>query len=201
MRRMHLGIALGILTAVQPLLPQTGVPTGTTDRWKRLEFLTGKWTGSGSGKPGGALAGGCEFSFELDRSILIRRNRAETGPGQIHEDLMVIYPQPATADFRARYFDNEGHIIDYTVHFPEGERSGDPDLRSGVPDLRSGGPELRSGDPDLRSAVFESDSSGGGPRFRLVYSMSADSVLTTEFLIAPPGGEFTSYLRGESRKE
>jgi hypothetical protein len=180
MRMMLRRLAVFGLAAAGAALFPVSAPAQDHDVWKPLEFLMGKWTGSGSGTPGGALAGGCEFAFDLDRSILVRRNRTETGAGAKHEDLMVIHPLPEGAGFRARYFDNEGHVIDYTVKVPEGRPSGMQ---------------------NPRTAIFESDSSSPGPRFRLVHALKSDSVLATEFQIAPPGGEFRTYLRGDARKQ
>jgi hypothetical protein len=48
--------------------------------------------------------------------------------------------------------------------------------------------------------VFESPRGEKGPLFRLVYVWGADGVLSIEFLIAPPGGEFKSYIKGTAKK-
>jgi hypothetical protein len=138
-----------------------------------LQFLMGDWTGAGSGKPGEG-AGSSRFSFDLDKKIVIRRSKAEYPPkpgekaGVIHEDLTVIYTQPGDPGLRAIYFDNEGHVIHYRVSCPENNKS----------------------------AVFESEGTGKGPRFRLVCTLLSDGRLSIEFFIAPPGGEFKSYTRG-----
>ena len=92
--------------------------------WKPFEFMLGDWVGAGTEK---SSQGTGEFSlkFELDQKILVRKNRAKLGqasaqlPGGVHEDLMVIYPQPGTRGFRAEYFDNEGNVIHYGITFAE----------------------------------------------------------------------------------
>src|SRR5580658_1247866 len=95
------------------------------DPWEKLEFLIGTWSGGGSGKPGEAVGGEATFSFDLNKKVMIRRNRAETAskPGEkspvVHEDLMIIYLLPPNDGFHATYFDNEGHVIQYKVSFPE----------------------------------------------------------------------------------
>jgi hypothetical protein len=148
------------------------------DPWGPLSFLLGNWSGAGSGKPGEAIAGSASFSFELDKKVIIRKNRAEFAPkpGErsraVHEDLMIIYPQQGDGHFRAIYFDNEGHVINYSISFPAKQPS----------------------------AVFESEGAGEGPRFRLVYEPAANGGLRTEFFIAPPGGEFRSYINGLMKK-
>jgi hypothetical protein len=163
-----------------PLQAQGGDP------WAHLAFLIGDWSGAGSGNPSDAIAGTTRFFMDLDGKILVRKNRAElaAGPGEksdtVHEDLMIIFPQGGDFGLRADYFDNEGHVIHYSLSFPEKQPS----------------------------AVFESDSSAAGPRFRLVYSLDpgltnpqGPATLVNEFWIAPPGGEFRMYLRGELWKK
>jgi hypothetical protein len=86
----------------------------------------------------------------------------------IHEDLLVIYQQPDELQLRAIYFDNEGHIINYTLSFPA--------MQPGV--------------------VFESEGSQTSPRARLVYETADKNTLVTEFFVAAPGGELLSHVKG-----
>ena len=92
-----------------------------TDLWGPFQFLIGNWSGVGSGNPADAIAGSTSFSFDLDKCIILRRNRAEYPPiagekiNKVHEDLMIIYPDSADSKFHAVYFDNEGHFINYIV--------------------------------------------------------------------------------------
>jgi hypothetical protein len=177
-----------LLSAALPLFAQAGGPPqakeppraadAKPDPWAPLRFLVGRWTGVGSGKPGEAISGAASFELRLDGSVMVRDNRAEYAakePGQppvVHEDLMVIYKDPGSGTFRADYFDNEGHVIHYGVSFPP------------------------SGD----GAAFETDPGGKGPRFRLVYEAAAGGGLTVDFLMAPPGGEFKSYVKGALKR-
>jgi hypothetical protein len=85
----------------------------TPDPWKQLQFLTGEWVGEGSGSPGDG-AGGCSFDFDLQRKVMIRKNYA-VYPTFRHDDLMVVYLDPESKAVKAIYFDNEGHVIHYTV--------------------------------------------------------------------------------------
>ena len=141
------------------------------DPWKPFGFMMGEWTGSGSGKPG---EGTGEFSLKADLGgkILVRRNHNEYAPkagqpkGMSHDDLMIIYPPQGAGSFLADYFDSEGHVIHYTVSFPDGK------------------------------VVLVSDGAANGPRFRLTYSKKSDTSLGIDFEVAPPGQDFRPYLSG-----
>jgi hypothetical protein len=148
------------------------------DPWARFQFLVGDWSGTGSGQPGEIVAGSTSFSYALGKNVLIRKNQAEFAPksgektGFVHEDLMIVYRLAGESQFHAIYFDNEGHVINYRVSFPA----------------------------KPQSVVFESDASDNAPRFRFVYEMDPDGLLSGEFLIAPPGGEFRSYTKGKVKR-
>ncbi len=152
--------------------------TEPSDIWQRWTFLLGDWVGTGTGKPG---EGSGVFSFrpELDGRILVRKNRVEypardgSGPGSVHEDLLIVYPAPGGPGFRAIYFDNEGHAIPYRVI------------------LSAAGP----------SVVFESEGTPGETRFRLSYEAAAGSDLVIAFSIASPGEGFRVYTSGTARKK
>jgi hypothetical protein len=147
-----------------------------TDPWTRWRFLLGEWTGTGAGDPG-AGSGGSTFALELDGKILVRHNRADypATPGRpavAHRDLLIVYPGTCDSLFRASYFDNEGHAIQYRVLAPA-----------------AGG-----------RAIFDSEATEPGPRFRLTYEAQADSGLEVVFYMAPPGGELSRYVAGTLRR-
>jgi len=148
------------------------------DDWARLNFLAGEWEGVGTGVPGEAV-GGTSFAFDLDKKILIRKNWAKYPPkpgekiGLSHQDLVIIYRAPGESSFRAIYFDNEDHVINYLVRFPQ--------------------------KPD--AVAFETDPAQKGPRFRLTYELGADGALKNVFLIAAPGEEFKVYAQGALKKK
>jgi hypothetical protein len=138
-----------------------------------LRFLVGEWEGTGGGAPG---QGGGRFSFapELGDRILVRRSHSEyvgrDGP-VVHDDLVVVHPEAGA--LRARYWDSEGHVIDYAV----------------------------SASADGKTVTFLGPP-GAGPRFRLVYARLADDRVKVSFAIAPPGkpDAFQAYVEGESRR-
>ncbi|HVP38941.1 MAG TPA: hypothetical protein VMS93_07125, partial [Candidatus Saccharimonadales bacterium] len=141
-----------------------------------LGFLLGDWEGAGAGQPG-AGGGVCSFAPGLQDQLLVRTSYAEypatpQRPASRHDDLMVIYAADST-HVRADYWDSEGHVIRYAV-------------------TASGG----------REAVFLSDAVAGAPRYRLTYTLSADSTIAGRFEVAPPGqpAAFTPYLAWTLRR-
>jgi hypothetical protein len=147
--------------------------------WDGWRPLLGKWTGEGGGQPGQASGGGFSFDFDLQGKVLVRRNYSEypaTGgkPASRHDDLMVIYQEPGKGT-RAVYFDNEGHIIHYSVSFSE----------------------------DKRTITLLSDVVPTAPRFRFIYNLLKDGSLGIEFDIAPPGkpDSFSKYVEGKARRQ
>ncbi len=142
--------------------------------WEKLEFLIGSWSSPVSGQPGQGVSGASTFSYNLDGKVIIRDSLAEFAPepgqekGLIHKDLLIIYQQPGESKLRAIYFDNESHVIHYTLSFPE--------RGTGI--------------------IFDSEATPTSPRARLVYEANPDGTLTTEFFVALAGGELLSHVKG-----
>lgn len=143
-----------------------------------LRFLEGIWAGSGTGEPGQG-AGEFSFSFDLQGKVLVRKNFAEypatsEHPAFRHDDIMIIYKE-ADKPIRAIYFDNEGHVINYTVNISD----------------------------DRLSLIFLSDYISSSPRFRLTYTKINDASLNIKFEIAPAGksDDFTVYIEAAVYKK
>lgn len=89
-----------------------------------LDFLKGEWaSGDSSGEPGKASGGAFSFKPEAGGKALLRRSfaeypAAEGRPASRHEDLMVVYAEGGT--LKADYWDNEGHVIHYSVEAGSG---------------------------------------------------------------------------------
>jgi hypothetical protein len=144
------------------------------DPYASVRFLIGEWVADG---PAAAGSGHFEFTRDLQGNIVVRRNHAETPaagdrPVANHDDLMVIYREGGGT--RAIYFDNEGHVIRYTVE-------------SGAPD----------------TVAFVSEAAAGAPRYRLSYRKLPDGRLSGKFEIAPPGKpeELKTYLEWTAKRK
>ena len=145
--------------------------------WKAFNFLIGEWVGEGSGTPGEAT-GSSTFSFNLQDRVLIRNSYADypaanNRPAFRHDDLMIIYQE--NKSIRAIYFDNEGHVINYTVSLST----------------------------DLNSIICLSEINPTAPRFRFTYTKMENNRMKFNFDFAPPGKpeEFSKYLDGMVRKK
>ncbi len=178
---MGRGVALVVCLAAAAAVgaaptPASQAAPAVPDHWAAVRFLVGQWAGEGSGRPG-AGGGTFSFGFELDGSVLVRRDHSEYPaaggrPAVVHDGLMVVYPQGSA--LAAVYFDNEGHVIRYQV----------------------------SAAPPGSPVVFLSERAAGAPRYRLTYEpLARDEVMVT-FEVAPPGEPpaFKAYVAGRSRR-
>jgi hypothetical protein len=171
---MRTSLILGMALFCVPAARAQSTPDRTGDSpWKKLEFAIGKWTGSASQKdtPLGAGQGGFSFELELNRKIVVRRNHAGYASGAQHDDLMVIYLEAPNDTPRAIYFDTEGHIIRYNLTFPTANK-----------------------------AIFESDGTQPGPRYRLSYWLN-EGALDGKFEVAPPGAEYKTYMNWTAKRD
>jgi hypothetical protein len=144
--------------------------------WGPLQFLIGDWAGEGGGQPGQASAGSFSFTPELQGAVLVRRSFAEYPPanGQPafrHDDLTIVYRDAASKQFRATYWDNEGHVIQYSVQATD----------NGV--------------------VFVSEGSPSSQRFRIGYSRVGANQAKISFEIAAPGKDFAPYVEATAHKK
>lgn len=144
--------------------------------WEVLSSMVGDWQGVGTGAPGEA-AGGFTLSFDLQKRVLVRRNRADypatpQRPSFSHEDLTIIYREEPSGAVRAAYYDNEGHVIHYTVTSSSGR------------------------------LVFLGDAVSGQPRFRLTYQLKSANEVGMDFEIAPPNAQdsFKPYIQATARR-
>jgi hypothetical protein len=170
-------LALLVLTVTVALAQQSAPPPGlSVNSWAPLSFLLGEWIGEGGGTPGQGT-GGFSFAFDLQKTIVVRKNHAEypatkERPAYSHSDLMIIYPQPGGSRLRAIYFDNEGHVIDYAVESSES------------------------------TVQFRSEATASSPGFRLTYKKTGADTLKLQFEIAPPGkpDAFSAYIEATARR-
>ena len=147
------------------------------DPWKALSFLQGAWEAKTSGGQGVSAAGSYTFRSELGGHVLARHSLSDAGckgPEDFdcgHRDLLYIYQDSPGQALKAIYFDNEGHVIHYDVSTP-----------------------------DPATAIFLSDGSQPGPRFRLTYELKG-AVMWGKFQMRLPGQEeWKSYLEWSGSK-
>lgn len=143
----------------------------SSDYWG---WLIGEWTGEGSGQPGQG-GGTFVFSYDLDQKVIVRKSHSEypgsvSKPALIHDDLMVIYSDFNGSPTKAIYFDNEGHIINYTITYSE------------------------------KTIVFTSDRIPNVTVFRLTYALLENGTVNTKFEMSQDGEQFSTYIEGKSKK-
>jgi hypothetical protein len=169
------GIFQVAMRAAQENSVQPALGAGKLD--SKWNGFVGEWTGEGKGSPGNG-SGTSSFKFDLQKHVLVRRSHSEypasgQRPATVHDDLMVIYP--GTGDeSRAIYFDNEGHVIEYTATWSAG------------------------GD----ALTFVSKPTPDAPQFRLIYKKMDAQTLMVDFEMAPPGqpGAFKPYVSGRLKR-
>jgi len=142
--------------------------------WTNWSWLIGDWKGEGSGQPG---EGGGTFSFrpDLDGKILVRKSHSEypasgNRPSTIHDDLMIVSLDFNCNPTKAIYYDNEGHIINYTITY------------------------------SLKTIILLSEKTPNVPIFRLTYSLLDDQRVNTKFEMSQDGEKFMTYIEGKSIK-
>lgn len=144
---------------------------GTT--WDKWTWLMGEWKGEGSGQPGQG-SGTFSFVFDLDKKIIVRTSHSEypatpDNPEVIHKDLMIIYLD-SNVEPRAIFFDNEGHVINYSIV------TSDNSIR-------------------LTSEIIANI-----PVFRLIYTLLDNNLINTKFEMSQDGKNFITYIEGKSKK-
>ena len=147
-----------------------------TNNWEKLNFLIGDWKGEGSGNPGEG-EGIFSFKYDLNYKILLRKSHSEypaakDKPLIVHEDLMIIYLDYFGNPNRAIYFDNEGHVINYSITFPNNN-----------------------------DVVFTSDKIPNAPIFRLTYSKIESDLLNVKFEMSQDGENYQAYVEGRSKRQ
>ena len=148
-----------------------GQQDSTVDNWS---WLMGEWKGEGIGNPGQG-GGTFSFAYDLDKNIIIRKSHSEYSatdkkPKIIHEDLMIVYFDDSKSPSNAIYFDNEGHIINYTITYAE------------------------------KSITFTSNKLANTPIFRLTYLFLEKDLVNTKFEMSQDGVNFMTYIEGKSKK-
>jgi hypothetical protein len=143
-----------------------------SDPWMALSFLEGTWEANTLGGSAAAQGSGTyTFKPDLKHQVLVRTSDGAAnckGPADFdceHSDVLYVYRDAADRPLQAIYFDNEGHVIHYSISTP-----------------------------DSTTAIFVSEESSPGPQYRLVYQLK-DAVMSGKFQIRMPGQTtWKSYL-------
>lgn len=168
--KVKLYLIILMLFMVSSVFAQSG-----NKKWSGLDFLVGNWEGEGSGKPGEG-SGYFSFKFDLDNNVLVRNSHSEYPAAKdkaktVHDDLMIIYSDNSGSPAKAIYFDNEGHVINYSITFPN--------------------------DMDV---VFTGEKIQNSPSFRLTYSKLAADLVNVKFEISRDGVYYITYIEGKSKR-
>lgn len=169
--KLKLTTLLTIFLLTLPLIAQQKL-----NSWDKINFLIGNWKGEGIGKPGEG-EGYFTFKLDLDNNIVVRSSHSEypamnNNPAIVHNDLMIIYRDLEGNPNKAIYFDNENHVINYSITYPNNTE-----------------------------VVFISDKIPNLPIFRLTYSAIDDSTVNIKFEISQDGEKYFTYIEGKAKKE
>lgn len=162
------------LISVLFLLTTTLFGQQTTNAWGKWNWLVGEWVGEGQGQPGQG-EGKFSFQLDLDKNILVRKSYSaypakNDKPALMHEDLMIIYRGETDVPSKAIYFDNENHVINYSVSMND------------------------------KSIVFLSEKIQNVPIFRLTYTLIEPEKVNIKFEMSRDGLNFMTYIEGKSIK-
>jgi len=150
------------------------------DPWKALSFLLGTWEAKTAAGQPASVSGSYLFREELSGHVLARHTISKDGckgPSDFdcdHNDMLYAWQAFPHGPVSAIYFDNEGHVIHYSVS--------------------------TVATPDATTAIFLSDPNQPGPLFRLVYERKGDT-MSGKFQSQMPGhSEWQSYLEWSGNK-
>jgi hypothetical protein len=175
MKKIHLLIFFILLFVTFILNPS--VTLAQNIDWSQWDYLVGQWTGDNSGEPG-VGTGFFIFQKDLNNEILTRKSHTEFAakiqePKAVHNDIMIIYPDKSETPDKAIYFDNEGHVINYSITY-EGN-----------------------------SIILTSEPMNDLSKVRFTYTKIDDNNVKMKFEISVTGqpDAFKTYLEGSAHKE
>ena len=110
------------------------------------------------------------------KKIIERKSHSEypatkDKPLIIHDDLMIIYLDYSGNPSKAIYFDNENHVINYSITYAD------------------------------NSIILTSDKIPHVPVFRLTYTLLDNETIDTKFEMSNDGEKFMTYIEGKSKKK
>lgn len=154
----------------------------SSDVWLPLNFLVGKWEGTGNGKPGLSKIER-EYRLTLNDKFMHVQNRSIYEPqpknpkGEIHEDWGMISFDKSRKQFVFRQFHGEGFVNQYVT---------------------------TNISADGKTIVFTSESIENIPagwRAREIYNIVNANEFVEVFELAGPGKDFEVYSEGRLRRK
>ena len=111
----------------------------------------------------------------MDQNVIVRKSHSEYPSRDskkitVHDDLLVVYLDENKNLSKAIYFDNEGHVINYSITYPE------------------------------KTITFLSETKPNQPIFRLIYSLLENNEVNTAFEISMDGKNFNTYIERKIKK-
>ena len=176
MKRLLLLLFVAGLAGVSPAA-QT---QQSSDDWKPLKFLIGKWEGTSNGHPGAAKVTR-QYQFVLNNKYIQVRNTSTYDPqpknpkGEVHQDWGMISYDKSRNQFVFRQFHVEGFVNQYI-----------------------------SSTSTPKTIVFTSESIENIPagfRARETYEVLNENEFTEKFELAEPGKEFVVYSEGRFKRK
>ena len=160
---------LALVAGLRLAAAQAPPAAAPADPLRPLAFLEGTWEAKGQGPQGAVASGTYTFVRELGGHVLARHSTTDgcKGPDGFncqHGDLLYVYTEPPAGTLKAIFFDNEGHVIHYSVSTP-----------------------------DATTAVFLSDAQAG-PQFRLTYQLKSGTMSGRFQMLMPGQTDWKSYL-------
>lgn len=180
--KTFLSIVAGGTIIATVIAVAAGEPTATSDPWKPMRPLLGKWEGDVKGEPGSGKADR-EYSFILNNRFIQVANRSTYPPqeknpkGETHQDIGFVSYDKAAKKLMLRQFHTEGFVNQFA---------------------------LDNVAEDGRTVVFVStaiENISPGWRARETYRIINDNEFIETFALAEPNKEFETYSKTHFRRK
>lgn len=172
MKKLYAAAALFVGLSMSAQTRMGNVP----DPFQPIAFLEGTWDANVQNNAAVSLSGRYTFQRELDGHVFARHStndpncKAPSSFDCAHGDLFYVYQEASSTPLKAIYFDNEGHVIHYSVSASS-----------------------------ATSVMFLSDP-GPGPQFRLTYELKSGVMTGRFQMQMPGQADWRTYLEWSGAK-